>query len=271
MISMARRAAILAVCLGALTFVAPPVTAQGKAAPKVDSKTKAKSGKSDLTVLPGLSNSGSGGTRVALLQEGQGTPPPGGQATPPPGGQVTPPPGGQTTPPPGGQVTPPPAGQVTPPQGGSTGQGRDRERSRFGGFGSRSTPFGGGGTITLDFRGSDIGNVLKFFAMATNWQIVPDAALTGPVTIISPKPLTLDQAFQVLQSTLEVRGFSGQIEKRGETTILKIVPLDRAVQSTSLLGGPDSALNADEVRGQVITQVIPIENVDAASLSRELQ
>ncbi len=129
------------------------------------------------------------------------------------------------------------------------------------------------GLVTMDFRGTDIANVLKFFALATNWQIVPDAALTGPVTIISPKQLTIDQAFTVLQSTLEVRGFVGQLEKRSNTAILKIVPLDRAVQTTGILRGPDGAATAtpDDLRNQVITQVIPIENVDAANLARELQ
>ncbi|MCC6728867.1 MAG: hypothetical protein IT208_05960 [Chthonomonadales bacterium] len=127
-----------------------------------------------------------------------------------------------------------------------------------------------GGSVTMDFRGSDIGNVLKFFAMATGWQIVPDPGLSGPVTIISPRPLTIDQAFQVLQSTLEVRGFSGQIERRGQTTILKIVPLDRAVQSTPLVRQGTDAPNPAEIHGQVITQVIPVDNVDAATLAKEL-
>jgi general secretion pathway protein D len=140
---------------------------------------------------------------------------------------------------------------------------RRRGRSRFAGF-------SGGRTITMDFRGTDIGNVLKFFAMAANWQVVPDPGLTGPVTIISPYELTLDQAFQVLQSTLEVRGFTGQIEKRGETTVLKIVPLDRAVQSTSLLQDGGTRLSVDDLKNQVITQVIPVENVDANVLAREL-
>ena len=79
-----------------------------------------------------------------------------------------------------------------------------------------------------------------------------------------------DQAFEVLQSVLEVRGFSGQVELRGKTTVLKIVPLDRAVQSTRLLTTNGSLRTAD-LRNQVVTQVIPIENVDAGALSRELK
>ncbi len=157
-----------------------------------------------------------------------------------------------------------------------------RAEPQFGGGRGRGGLVPPGGLITMEFRGTEIGNILKFFAMATNWQIVPDPGLTGPVTIISPKQLTIDQAFQVLQSTLEVRGFVGQLEKRGETTILKIVPLNVAVQTTVQLKrpptiGPDGkpipgqpAMTSDDYKNQVITQVIPIENVDAGALSKDL-
>jgi len=122
----------------------------------------------------------------------------------------------------------------------------------------------------MDFRGADVNNVLKFFSVAAGWQIVPDPGLTGPVTIISPRQLTVDQAFEVLQSVLQIRGFSGQLEKRGTVTVLKIVPLDRAVTSTTILRNGNSAQRGD-LMGQVITQVIPVDNVDAAALARELR
>ncbi len=146
------------------------------------------------------------------------------------------------------------------------------------------SPSGGGGLVSMDFRGSDINNVLEFFSMAAGWQIIPDPTLSGPVTIISPKQLTIDQAFQVLQSVLQIRGFSGQLETHGSTQILKIVGLDRAVaggakdlfaQKLDENGKPlppdqQPKPNPDTLRNQVITQVFPIENVDAGTLSREL-
>ncbi len=127
-----------------------------------------------------------------------------------------------------------------------------------------------GGMVSMDFRGADINSVLKFFAMATGWEIVPDPTLTGPVTIVSPKQLTTDQAFDVLQSVLQVRGFSGQLEKRGSTTVLKIVPIDRAVQQTTLLRTNGQPANSQDLNDQVVTEVIPVINADATALSREL-
>ena len=114
----------------------------------------------------------------------------------------------------------------------------------------------------MDFRGADVANVLKFFSMATGWQIIPDPLLQGQVTIISPKQLTIDQAFEVLQATLAIRGFTGQLEKHGPTTILKIIQFDAAVKGASTFNPDNSKLTADELKNQVITQVIPIENVD---------
>ena len=123
----------------------------------------------------------------------------------------------------------------------------------------------------MDFRGVDVNNVLRLFATWTGWQIIPDAALTGPVTIISPNQLSLEQAFEVLQATLGVRGFAGQFEKRGNTTILKIVPLDIAVKSNPPFRDSEGGLSAEELRNQVVTQVIPVSNVDATTLARDLQ
>ncbi len=145
-------------------------------------------------------------------------------------------------------------------------------------FGSGGRGFGrggdstqtGGGLVSMDFRGADINNVLKWFSGVTNWQILPDPSLTGQVTIISPKQITVDQAFQVLQSTLSIRGFIGQFEKHGTLQILKIVPFDAAVKGMSMLNSDGKSASADDLKNQVITQIIPIENVDAKALATEL-
>src|SRR5687767_7001977 len=202
--------------------------------PKRDEKDKTRS---ETQARPAATP----GVRVVPMNPGQaapGQPQTGPGARPAPGGiriergpdgrpTVIGPDGRAVAPGPGGQAvigapqTPP--GGPPPPGGGQT---------------FSPSP---GGMISMDFRGADINNVLKFFAMATGWQIVPDPGLSGPVTIVSPRQLTTDQAFEVLQSVLEVRGFSGQLEQRGKTptsngtTVPKIVPLDRAVQSTRLL------------------------------------
>jgi general secretion pathway protein D len=175
---------------------------------------------------------------------------------------ATNPPGGQT-----GAGSLPPQQPATVPPPGSGNQGSQNTAGSV--VPPNNIPSNLSGTVTMDFRNADINNVLKFFAMATNWQIIPDPSLSGTVTIICPHPLSIDQAFQVLQSTLQVRGFIGQFDNTGNNVILKIVPLARAVQSTTLL--QTSTTNLSDLSDQVVTLVIPIQNADAATLAKELQ
>ena len=221
---------------------------KGKATPKVASKRPAKktTSKARATAAAAKNSPKLSVKSIPAMQPRRtATPPP---ANTPAAVPATMPATSSGTPP----GTPPGGGASTPPP--------DR-RSTFGGESPRGT------TMSMDFRGVDINNVLRIFATTTGWQIVPDATLTGPVTIISPQQLSVDQAFEVLQSTLSVRGFTGQFEKHGETTILKIVPLSAALAISPLMGSTDPL---DGQRNQVVTQVIPLQNADAATMARDL-
>ncbi|MCC6442570.1 MAG: hypothetical protein IT210_03820 [Armatimonadetes bacterium] len=135
-----------------------------------------------------------------------------------------------------------------------------------GGPGPSPQPGGGQQMVSMDFRGTDIDNILKFFSMAANWTITKDPALTGQVTIICPRQVSIEEAFNILQAVLEVRGFTGVLTG----TVLKIMPIDRAVQSTRGLTigpKPDGTLPKD----QIVTQVLFPDNASAADLAKELQ
>lgn len=127
---------------------------------------------------------------------------------------------------------------------------------------------GGGTPFSFDFRGADISNVLKFYAQMSNLNVVTDPNLTGPVTIINPKPITLEEAFKVLQAVLQVRGFTAI--QNG--SVLSVVPLDRGVTGTTLVspGLDENGKPLRDPKNQVMTQVLPLENVDAEALSKEL-
>jgi general secretion pathway protein D len=124
----------------------------------------------------------------------------------------------------------------------------------------------GGTPFAFDFRGADITNVLKFYSTVSGLTIIADQALSGPVTIINPKPVTLDEAFRILQSVLGVRGFSAY--QTGN--VLTIAGLDVVGRNTPLLNTEPDGGPADP-HNQVMTQVIPLNNVDAKALSTELQ
>jgi general secretion pathway protein D len=169
-----------------------------------------------------------------------------------------------------------PTAQGTPPGAGGPPinlfQAQGRGRGAQGGFGGG--PFGGGagaGTrFSFDFRGSDILNVLRFYAQMANTDVVADPTLSGSVTIINPKQVTLDEAFAILQEVLAIRGFTA-LQKQN---VISVVSLAAASRNTVLInpGLAENGLRTRvDPRNQVMTQVIPLENVDASTLAKELQ
>ena len=117
--------------------------------------------------------------------------------------------------------------------------------------------------VTLDVRGLDIDNILQFFSRTFGLTVIKDPNLTGAVTIMCPQPVTQQEAMDILNSVLEVRGFTALL--RGK--VMKIVPLSKAVQSNV---GVAVGRTAGQQGDQVITQVVPIKNGDAAQLQSEL-
>jgi len=117
--------------------------------------------------------------------------------------------------------------------------------------------------ITLDARGLDIDNLLQFYSRTFSVTIIKDPNLTGPVTIMCPQPVSRQEAFDTLNAVLGVRGFTCLFEG----TVLKIVPLAKAVQSNV---GLSVGRTSDQQGDVVITQLVPLKNADAVQLQTDL-
>ncbi|MFQ5458715.1 MAG: hypothetical protein ACE5FC_09755, partial [Myxococcota bacterium] len=110
--------------------------------------------------------------------------------------------------------------------------------------------------VNLDFADADIQDVVKQISEITGRNFILDERVRGKITIISPSPVTIDEAYRVFESVLQVKGF---------TTIqvgdfIKIIPLREAKQSyTSILPGGTLVPRRDEY----ITRLIPLRYVDA--------
>ena len=86
--------------------------------------------------------------------------------------------------------------------------------------------------ITLNMRGADITAVIQWIADLTNKQIILDPRVRGKITVLANKPMTVDQAYQVFLSALNVYGYAA-IDHEG---ILRIIPASHAKTSpTSVL------------------------------------
>lgn len=121
--------------------------------------------------------------------------------------------------------------------------------------------------IRLEVYGLDINHLLRLLSYHAKVTIIKDEEVRGAVTIIAPEPVPLDVAFQILDSVLAVRGYT---MLRTDIGIYKVVSIDQAMQS----GAPlhfGARLDDYPPGDELITQVIPLENLDANDLANQLQ
>ncbi|MCK9264088.1 MAG: hypothetical protein M0R18_09725, partial [Deltaproteobacteria bacterium] len=137
----------------------------------------------------------------------------------------------------------PPAPAKTGPQG-STGTAGTGEAAQD-----------GKQYVTMDFDGVDIKVFIKFIADITGKNFILDDKVSGRVTVISPRKMSLDEAYQVFLSVLEVNGF-GTVTN-GEVT--KIVRAADAI-TRSLDTVTDSPKKREDI---LVTQIIQLKHVDA--------
>jgi len=109
---------------------------------------------------------------------------------------------------------------------------------------------------TLNFVDADIESVIAAIGDYTNISFLIDPRVKGTVTLVSEKPLTKAQAFQLLTSVLRLRGYT-VVTGDGYT---KVVPEADA----KLQAGP---MQKGSIRGdQIATQIFRLDNESAANL-----
>ncbi len=119
-------------------------------------------------------------------------------------------------------------------------------------------------TYQIDGEDQDIRQLARIISNITGKNFILDDRVKGRVTIISPKPVTGEEAYKVFESILEVNGFT--IVPAGK--INKIVPSGEARHKNV------ETLFAPEYRGEgedrVITQIVPLVYADANELKKLL-
>ena len=126
---------------------------------------------------------------------------------------------------------------------------------------------GGTKTINMEFYGLDIDFLLKLLSREAGVTIIKAEQVTGPITVIAPEPVPLDVAFQILNSVLQVRGFT---MLRAGTGIYKVVPIADAISSgppVEFGARPEDIPSTDAF----ITQIIPLANLDANDVAAQVQ
>ncbi len=115
--------------------------------------------------------------------------------------------------------------------------------------------------ISIDFNNVDINVFIKFISELTQTNFVVDQRVRGKVTIISPSKISLNEAYKVFESVLEVHGFT--TVQSGE--VVKIIPSPDA-RSKSIETKLREESSAAEDR--IVTQLIPLKYADPVDVKR---
>jgi general secretion pathway protein D len=119
-------------------------------------------------------------------------------------------------------------------------------------------------TISMDFDQVDIKVFIKFISELTGKNFVVDDKVRGKITILSPSKISVEEAYKVFESVLEVHGFT--TVPAGKVT--KIVPSVEARQkSVELRKTPFYVPRPDD---RIITQIVPLTHANAQEVRKLL-
>jgi general secretion pathway protein D len=115
--------------------------------------------------------------------------------------------------------------------------------------------------VSIDFNDVDISVFIKFMSELTGKNFIVDNRVKGKVTIISPSKISVNEAYKVFESVLEVHGFA--TVDAGE--VIKIVssPEARSKNIQTLLR--EEARSPDD---KVVTQLVPLRYADPNEIKR---
>lgn len=122
-----------------------------------------------------------------------------------------------------------------------------------------------GELVQLDFTDVELPVVIDTIARLTGKNFIYDDRVRGRVTIVSPTKITVDQAYAVFESVLQVKGFTVVAGPGGAR---KVIPIREAKESSiQTIQGDESAPLSD----RFITQLIPLRYIDAQAITDTLK
>lgn len=124
---------------------------------------------------------------------------------------------------------------------------------------SKSTP-DMDGRVTLDFKNVELTDLILTISELTGKNFLYDETVQGKATIISPDSMTLDAAYQLFLTVLNVKGYT--VVPSGNTN--KIVSLKSAKESSlpTLVNGKGKSTE------QVITRVFRLKHLDVGIVAQ---
>ena len=114
-------------------------------------------------------------------------------------------------------------------------------------------------TWTVNFKDTDIQELIRFVAKASNRTIIVDPKVKGKVQVISANPVNAEELYVLFLSILEIHGFAAV--DSGDIT--RIIPSkDARAAPVPVIRDQESLSTSSEI----VTQVIQLENISAQKL-----
>lgn len=121
--------------------------------------------------------------------------------------------------------------------------------------------------VSIDFpNGANLSDIIKTIGMWTgkNFVLAQGIAGSSKISIISPEPVTKEEAYQAFLSALNISGFTTV----DTGSVVKILPIANAKSSNiKTYYGENWSPSTDEI----INQVIPLRYIDANSVINQLR
>jgi len=118
--------------------------------------------------------------------------------------------------------------------------------------------------ITMNYQNVDIPALAKLISEITGKNFLVDESVRGKVTIISPSKVTPEQAYQIFQSVLQLKGFT--TEQAGK--VIKIIPSRNVRQAAPVT---ESQQPFEQHGDEYVTRLVKLRNVDASAMVSVIQ
>jgi general secretion pathway protein D len=116
--------------------------------------------------------------------------------------------------------------------------------------------------VMMDFQDVEIATLVKFISEITGRNFLIDETIKGKVSVISPSKITVDEAYRVFQSVLQVKGFT--LIDTGP--VVKIIAT-KDVKGSGLPRQSETATPSDAF----VTRILPLVHLEAGTAASLLQ
>ena len=116
-------------------------------------------------------------------------------------------------------------------------------------------------SVSIDFTEVDINVFIKFISELTGKNFIVDQRVQGKITIISPTKISVDEAYRVFESVLEVHGFT--TVDSGDVTKIIPSPHARSMNIDTLM-----EMETDRPSDRIVTQLIPLRFADPEEIKQ---